>query len=322
VSFAEPWRLLLVVVPLATLVAYVLVQRSRQKYAVRFTSVDLLASVAPRRPGWQRHVAALLMLASLSVLVVGFAEPSRNVRVAKNQGTILLAIDTSGSMAATDVRPTRLATAQTAARNFVKKLPKALKVGLLAFDSTARVVVSPVSDRNPVLDGIDALQVGGATATASAITQALDAVKSLPKAKNGKQPSAALVLMSDGTPTVGENGLDPQASVQAATAAAKQAGVPIDTIAFGTASGTLQQNGETVPVPADPAAMAAIAKGSGGKSFTAKDVNQLNSVYGQIRLSLGFETHHSDITIWFLGFGLALLMLMAAASLFWMQRIP
>ena len=170
-----------------------------------------------------------------------------------------------------------------AARNFVKNLPKGLQVGLLAFDSSARVIVSPTSERDGVITGINNLQVGGATATASAITAALESIKALPKAANGKQASAALVLMSDGTPTIGENGSDPEAAVQNATAAAKAAGVPIDTIAFGTANGTLQQNGETVPVPADPAAMAEIAKGSGGKSFTAKNVDQLNSVYNQIR---------------------------------------
>ena len=104
-SFASPWRLLLIVAPLVLLVAYIVVQRTRRKYALRFTSVDLLASVAPRRPGWQRHVSAVLMLVALLALVVGLARPTRSVRVAKQRGTIMLAIDTSGSMAATDVTP-------------------------------------------------------------------------------------------------------------------------------------------------------------------------------------------------------------------------
>ena len=115
-SFGSPWRLLLIVAPLILLVAYIVVQRTRRNYALRFTSVELLASVAPRRPGWQRHVSAVLMLIALLALVVGLARPSRSVRVAKERGTIILAIDTSGSMAATDVTPSRLAAAEASAR--------------------------------------------------------------------------------------------------------------------------------------------------------------------------------------------------------------
>ena len=115
-SFASPARLLLVVVPLLLLVAYVLVQRSRRKYALRFTSVDLLASVAPRRPGWQRHISAVLMLAAVAALVFGFAKPTGTKKVARERGTIMLAIDTSGSMAATDVAPSRLVAAQVGGR--------------------------------------------------------------------------------------------------------------------------------------------------------------------------------------------------------------
>ena len=129
-SFASPLRLLLIVVPLALLGAYIVVQRLRRKYALRFTSVDLLASVAPRRPGWQRHVSAALMLFALLALVVGLAGPTRKGRVARQRGTIMLAIDTSASMSATDVSPSRLSAAEDAARRFVDKLPRGLKVGL------------------------------------------------------------------------------------------------------------------------------------------------------------------------------------------------
>ena len=134
-SFASPSRLLLIVLPLGLLGAYILVQRSRRKYALRFTSVDLLASVAPRRPGWQRHISAALMLLALLALVVGLAGPVRKVRVARQRGTIMLAIDTSRSMSATDVAPDRLSAAEDAARLFVEKLPAGLKVGLLTFDA-------------------------------------------------------------------------------------------------------------------------------------------------------------------------------------------
>jgi len=322
VSFQAPWRLILLVAPVAILITYLIVQKRRQKYAMRFTSVDLLASVAPRRPGWQRHISAALMLIAVLALVVGFAKPERTVKVPKQRGTILLDIDTSGSMAANDVAPTRLAAAQAAAKQFVAKLPPGLKIGLLSFDSTARLLVSPTTDRVPVTAAIDSLQLGGGTATGDAIFQSLDAIKALPKEANNKPAAAAIVLMSDGTPTIGRNGQSPEETVSTATAAAKTAKVPINTIAFGTPNGTVTSQGEVVPVPADPQAMQDIAKNANGKSFTASTVGQLNSVYEQIRRSVGYDSVLRDITAWFTGLGLLLAILTAAAALFWMQRIP
>jgi Ca-activated chloride channel family protein len=322
VSFEEPARLALIVAPIALAIAYFVVQRRRRKYTVRFTSVDLLASVAPRRPGWQRHISAALMLLAVIALVFGMAKPSRAEKVPKQRGTILLAIDTSGSMAATDVAPNRLAAAETAARNFVTGLPSGLKVGLISFDSQARLLVSPTSDHAPVLAAINTLSIGGATATAAAINQSLAAISALPPAADGSKAPAAVVLMSDGSPTVGEGTQSPEDSVAAETSAAKKADVKVNTIAFGTADGTIERAGETIPVPADKDAMAKIASATGGKSFSATTGNQLNSVYEQIRKSVGYDTVHHDITIWFLALGLVLALLTAAAGLFWMQRIP
>lgn len=320
--FEDPWRLAILAAPLALLIAYVVAQRSRRKYAVRFTSVDLLASVAPRRPGWQRHVSAALMLAAVSVLVLGFARPTATKKVARERGTVLLAIDTSGSMAATDVTPSRLVAAQAAARRFVSGLPAGLQVGLLQFDTTARVLVAPTSDHAAVIAAVDALTIGGGTATGVAIESALDAVTALPQGADGKPAPAAVVLMSDGSPTIGQGGRTPAETVAAATEAAKNDGVPVDTIAFGTPSGSVTIQGETVPVPADPQAMERIASGSGGKSFTATTGKELNAVYDQIRRTVGFDTVRTDITEWFTGIALLLAVLTACAALVWMQRIP
>ncbi|HWS47263.1 MAG TPA: VWA domain-containing protein [Acidimicrobiia bacterium] len=321
-SFAAPWRLVMIAAPLALLASYVVVQRRRRKYAVRFTSVDLLASVAPRRPGWQRHVSAVVMLCALGALVVGLARPVKVSKVPRQRGTILLAIDTSGSMSATDVVPTRLAAAEDAARKFVTGIPSGMKVGLLSFSNDTRIVVAPTSDHSQVLGAFDSLTVSGGTATAAAINQALSSIAALPKGADGKKAPAAIVLMSDGAPTIGVNGAAPIDSALQAAAAAKQAGVPIDTIAFGTPNGTVQVQGETVPVPADPETMAKIASTSGGKSFTATTGTQLRSVYEQIRRSVGYDTVTRDITMWFLALGLLLGTLAAAAGIFWMQRIP
>jgi Ca-activated chloride channel homolog len=321
-TLEAPARLVLIVLPLALAAIYVVLQFARRKHVLRFTSVDLLDSVAPRRPGWQRHISGALMLLALAALVIGLARPATTSRVPKQRGTILLAIDTSGSMAAQDVAPTRLQAAKVAARNFVKGVPKGLKVGLLAFDDAARVLVSPTSEHTTVTAAIDTLSVGGGTATASAITQSLNAISALPPDAHGRKAPAAIVLMSDGSPTIGENGMSPSDAVAAATNAAKTAAVPIDTIAFGTSDGTVIRNGEQVPVPADPKAMQRIASGSGGKSFTAKSGNELNSVYRQIRNSVGYDTVSHDISEWFLALGFVLALATAAAGLYWMQRVP
>ncbi len=321
-TLEAPARLALIIAPLALAAIYIALQFARRKHILRFTSVDLLESVAPRRPGWQRHVSAALMLLALGALVIGLARPATTSRVPKQRGTILLAIDTSGSMAANDVAPNRLQAAITAARNFVKGVPKGLKVGLLDFDAAARVLVAPTSEHTTVTAAIPTLTVGGGTATASAITESLNAISALPPDAHGRKAPAAIVLMSDGSPTIGENGLSPTDAVVAATNAAKTAGVPIDTIAFGTSDGTLERNGAQVPVPADPKAMARIASGSGGKSFTAKSGSELNSVYRQIRNSVGFDTVPHDITEWFLALGLLLALATSAAGLYWMQRVP
>ena len=320
-SFAAPGRLALVIAPVALLIAYLLMQRARRKYTLRFTSVDLLESVAPRRPGWQRHVSVVLMLAAVLALVLGFAKPTMTQKVPKQQGIIMLAIDTSGSMAATDVAPSRLAAAVAAAQKFVSAVPPGLKVGLLSFSNGAQVLVTPTADRPTVLGAIKGLTVGGGTATAAAINSSLAAINAVPKTADGKKVPGAIVLMSDGTPTIGVNGESPEDSVSAATAAAKQAKVPVDTIAYGTPDGILNRNGEIDPVPADPQAMAKIASGSGGKSFTAKTGTQLNSVYEQIRKTVGYDNVKHDVTAWFTGIGLLLALLTAAAGLYWMQRI-
>jgi Ca-activated chloride channel homolog len=313
-SLEAPGRLALVLAPLALVVAYLIIQRGRRKHMMRFASADLVASVAPRRPGWQRHISAMVLLLALVALVIGLARPMTTSKVPKKRGTILLTIDTSGSMNATDVAPTRLRAAEAAASQFVTQLPPGLKIGLISFNATARVLVAPTADHAPVLAAINGLQLGSGTATADAISRALAAAAAQPVGANGLKAPVAIVLMSDGSPTIGLNGASPEASVATVTAQAKAAGVPIDTIAFGTTTDPR--------VPADPAAMATIASGSGGVSFTATTEKTLSSVYDQIRRSVGYDTINHDITVWWLAAGMLLTLLAGIASLYWMQRIP
>jgi Ca-activated chloride channel family protein len=320
-NFDSPARLALVIAPLLLLIAYFVVLHARQKYVVRFTSVDLLASVAPRRPGWQRHIAAALVLMALLLLVIGFAEPTHAVKVPRHRATVLIAVDTSGSMNATDVSPNRLAAAQQAAREFVNRLPAGIEVGLISFSNDASLMVAPTTDHRQTLAGLGKLHADGGTATAAAIRSALSAVASKTKSAGGGKSSAELVLLSDGTPTIGVSGEDPAASVASATAAAKSAHVRIDTIAFGTDQGTVVISGETIPVPADPGAMQAIASGSGGKTFSAGSLNELTKVYETIRRTVGYDSKQQSLTVWFIGAALIALCAAAAAALVWTQRM-
>jgi Ca-activated chloride channel family protein len=320
-TFLTSWRLVFIAAPAVLLIAYLLAQRSRRKAAVRFSSVDLLASVAPKRPGWQRHIPAVAFLAALLVFVLAFAQPARLIRTPRQRATVVLTLDISGSMVATDVSPNRLAAAQDAAREFVNALPPGVQIGLVEFSTTAGVLAAPTSDRATVLSAIDSLQAGGGTATAAAIKLSVQTISTVPTGKGGQKAPGTVVLMSDGSPTIGENGMSPSTSVSTEAAAAKAAGVKVNTIAFGTANGTVTIAGEVIPVPADPAAMAQIASATGGRTFSAKSATQLKSVYNEIGRVVGYNVEHRDVTAWFIGVALLLMVAAAAAALTWNQRL-
>ncbi|HSS09992.1 MAG TPA: VWA domain-containing protein [Acidimicrobiales bacterium] len=320
-TFLSAWRLVLLAAPVALLLAYLAAQRARRKSVVRFTSVDMLASVAPRRPGWQRHIPAGVLLGALVLLVLGFAQPAQALRTPKQRATVILTLDTSGSMVATDVTPSRLGAAQEAARGFVNALPPGVQIGLVTFSTNATMAVAPTSDRSTVLAAIGGLQADGGTATADAIDLGLKAVAALPPGANGKPAPAAIVLMSDGTPTIGQGDLSPDQAVTNAAAAAKAAGVTINTIAFGTQNGTVTIQGQTLAVPSDPSAMAQIASATGGHTFTAETASQLKSVYNQIGRVVGYDVHRHEITAWFTGIGLGLVLLAGVGAIVWTQRI-
>jgi len=319
-TFLSGWRLILLLAPAALLVAYVAVQRRRHSQLLRFTSVDLLDSVAPKRSGWQRHVPAAALLASLVVLTLAFAQPAMAMRTAKERATILLTLDTSGSMSATDVAPSRLEAMKEQATTFVKNLPDGIQIGLVTYSGSARLLVPPTTDTAPVLNALGSLTVGGATATADGITTALSAIAGVPTGTTGKPTPAVIVLMSDGTPTAAEGSPDPVAAADSAAADAKTKSVPIDTIAFGTSGGVVDVRGQQVPVPSDPQAMARIAAESGGRTFTAETSAQLGSIYDQIGRDVGFVTQTRELTAAFAGAALLVALLAAAGAQFRTQR--
>jgi Ca-activated chloride channel family protein len=310
-TFLSPARLLLLVVVAGLAAAYVVLQRRRRHYALRFTNLDLLASVAPRRPGWRRHVPAALMALALAGFVVGLARPARDERVPKEAATVMLVVDTSISMEATDVEPNRLEAARAAGRSFVKGLPKRMEVGLVAFDRSARVLAPPTSDHAVVERAIDRLATGPGTAAGEAVFAALAAIGTVEGEGAG---TAAIVLLSDGVTTFGR-------PVEDAAAAAAEQGVPVSTIAFGTDEGTVEVLGQTVAVPADPQAMSAVADATGGSFFEAFSAEELKSVYDDIGKRVGYEVEQREIGMAFVAVGALLLLVALAGSLLWTGRI-
>lgn len=320
-TFQSPWWLLLLLGPIAIAVAYVLVQRLRTRTTVRFTSVELLASVAPRRPGWQRHVSAVGMVAALTVLALAVAGPLTTKRVPLDRATVVLTLDTSASMMADDIAPSRLAAAQEQARSFVTDLPEGLQLGLVSFDSQARVLVAPTTDHTMLEHAIDTLQVGSGTATAAGISTALAQIQAQPKGEDGTTTPAAIVVMSDGSPTLADGEQSPVDAAVAAATTAKDAGVPVYTIAFGTPDGTVEIQGQTIPVPFDPDTMAALAEAGGGRSYTAETADELRTVYDEIGRDVAYEEQPFDLTAVFAGVGLVTALLACSAALYWNQRV-
>ncbi|MCP3910500.1 MAG: VWA domain-containing protein [Actinomycetia bacterium] len=316
-NFLAPERLwLLGLVPLLA-IGYIVLQRRRAPYAVRFTNLELLESVAPRSPGWRRHLPALTFLISVGILVVGFAQPTRETEVVREHAVVVLALDVSLSMEAEDVEPNRLAAAKEAATEFITTLPETIDLALVSFSGQARVVVSPTEDHTQVAAAVQFLDVSESTAIGEAIFAGLDAIGSIPLDSGEEAPPAAIVVMSDGETTVGR----PDAQ---AVAAASEAGVAVSTIAFGTANGMIVVPGEPtpIPVPVAEAPLALIAEQTGGRAFTASSLEELRNVYNDIGTVVGFDVEEQDISPWFVGTGLVGLMITAAFSLAWFSRLP
>lgn len=314
--FLAPERLLLLVGVGALAGGWVAVSLQQRRNLLRFTSVEMLDVVAPRPPRWRRHAPAVAYLLALALLVVAYAQPVRATRVAKERAVVVLAIDTSLSMEADDVPPSRLEVAQDAARDFVESLPEDIDVALVTFNGTTTIAVPPGGEREAVLDAIDAMELGESTAIGEAIFTALDAIEMAPGGEDGERPPARVVLMSDGETTVGR-------SNEEAAAAAAEAGVPVDTIAFGTPNGVIDDGfGGTEPVPVAPEPLAEIAAATGGRAFEAGSHAQLSEAYADIGRVVGYEEEERDVSGWFLGGALLLLAAAGTASLLWAQRLP
>ncbi|HEY8739075.1 MAG TPA: VWA domain-containing protein, partial [Candidatus Dormibacteraeota bacterium] len=197
-TFQQPALLFGLIVVLALAGVYALAQRRRRKFTLRFTDVALLESVVGRRPGVRKHIPPLLFLLGAAGLVVAMAQPILNLEVARNDTSVMMVIDTSGSMDATDVSPNRLEAARQAARTLLNKLPSNARVGLVTFSSSP-ILAAPLSDnRDPVLAALDDLQAGGATATGDALSLAVQQLRPATPTSGAARAPAMIVLLTDG----------------------------------------------------------------------------------------------------------------------------
>ena len=357
-TFAEPLLLTgLLLVPLA-LGAYILVQRRRSRYVVRFTNVDLLTNLVPRTPGWRRHVPTALYLGAMTFLVVALARPSMTLQVPREEATVMLTMDVSRSMTATDVDPTRLAAAKAAATGFVDSLPAAFRIGLVAFSTDARLVVQPTTDRGQVRDAIDSLGADGGTALGDAIALSVDATADArnvtsetdgatdPSASPAASPEAsadpgtspdpspsvdpaagdgtpvtATILLSDGANSTG------QAEPLDAAQEAADEGMPIYTIALGTPDGVVEvqdQFGQVqqLEVPPDTETLQQVAEMTGGKYFDAPTAEDLAAVYESLGSKVGYTEQVQEVTQWFAAGALLLVLVGGGLAALWFNRFP
>jgi len=335
-SFASPWFLTgLLLVPLGIL-AYLLVQLRRPKYAVRFTNLDLLANVVERTPNWRRHLPAALYMLAIAALVFALARPERDTRVPREEATVILVMDVSGSMLATDVQPTRLAAAQEAAITLIDKLPAKFRVSLVSFSTGVTVNVSPTDDHQAVKDAVLQLRSKGGTAMGDAMMAALDIARPqqpavlpgaaptptpAPSGNHAEELPVVVVLLSDGANTAGN------AQPLDAAAEARDLSVPFFTVAVGTQEGIAEVEDNAgrlrrVRVPPDEETLQQVADITGGNFFSAPSEKELKSVYAELGSRIGYDTEQREVTYWFAGLGAALVLVAGGLSLAWFNRFP
>ena len=312
-TFASPSIIVIGLAVLAlAVVLYLVARRDAGRRRDAFVAPALLAAAVPRAPGLLRvHAAPVVYAVSAAALVLALAKPQRTVSVPVEQATIVLVTDHSRSMEATDVAPNRLDAARSAASTFLAKVPARVRVGSVVFNQRASLLQVPTTDRAAVRSGLDNLRAFGGTATGEGLALGLAAARG-PARLGAKPPPAAIILLTDGRSS---SGRDPLTVARDA----KTAGIPINTVALGTASGVLA-NGKTAS--ADQASLRTIAQLSGGRFSTAADAGQLESVYRDLGSRLATKRVKRDVTTSFAGGALLLLLAGGALSLLTFGRLP
>jgi len=319
-SFQSPLALIGLVLVAALVGLYVVRERRRQSFASRFTTTALLPNLVDAAPGWRRHLPVALFLVALAAMIVGVARPHASVSVQREEATVLIAIDSSLSMSAQDVRPSRLAAAQSAAQAFVDGMPKKFRVGVIGFAGRAYVAVPPTQDRELVHNALKALKPGQGTALGDAVALGTRLARA-ERTSDGRIPPTAMLVISDGAQKSGRTTPD------AAAAQAKSLHIPVYTVVVGTQDGVVN-----VPVaggyqaqlrvPPSPDTLRAVASVTGGQFFTAPDATRLRQIYQKLGSRLGRRHVKREVSDLFAGGSAALMLLGGALSALWFRRVP
>jgi Ca-activated chloride channel family protein len=325
VRFASPIALLaLLLVPVAA-AGYVWFQRRRVAEAARFVAPGLLPNIVDQVPGWRRHLPVAIFLLAVASFLLGFARPHATLSVRSEEATVVLAIDTSHSMAATDIAPTRLAAAQASARRFLADLPKKYRVAVVAFSSRAQLVAPPTQNRQFVSSALAALRVGQGTALGDGIATSVKIAIAPPLGERrpaGKAPPpAAVLVLSDGAQDGG------RVRLSDAVRRARKAKVPVFTALLGTAAGVVQVPHvggfvERIQVPPNPVALRTVAAQTGGSFFAAPEQSDLKPVYADLKSRLGSTRKDEEITVAFAAAGALFLLVGGSLSALWFRRVP
>jgi len=309
-AFMAPNRLLILLVIPLLILAYIFASLRKNRRGMRFTNTSMLDVVVPKQSQWRRHLAVALSLLSLITLTAAFARPKTQVDVPRERATVVMVIDASQSMQATDVKPTRLDAAKQAAIEFVSKLPEKYNVSVVSMAGSCAILVPPTTAHYTVENAINSIQLQDSTAIGEGITTALRALQQAPKDPDNPNSIApgAIVLLSDGYNTSGR-------APQQAAAEAKAAKVPVYTIAYGTENGYVDLEGKREPVPVDHDEMKRIAAATSGEYFAAATADQLKKVYENIGSDVGYEKADREVTARFAGYGLALAVLAALGAI-------
>ena len=318
--FGEPLALIALALIPVLAVLYVLRERRRTKWARRWGNPALLPNVVSRRPGARRHLPLVVLLIGLAAMIVGVARPHATVTEPREEATVVLAIDTSRSMKANDVRPTRLEAAKAAAAAFLEKVPERFRVAVVSFGSRAVVTAPPTEDRELVRTALRILKPGEGTALGDAVLASVR-IGQRERRSDGSVPPTAVLLISDGKQDSG------RATPEAAARRAKMLKVPVYTVAVGTPDGVVEemlQGGfrQIIRVPAEPEALRKLAQSTGGQFFTAVDDARLRAVYEELGSRLGTKKRSREITDVFAGGSALLLLAGGAMSAFWFRRVP
>jgi Ca-activated chloride channel homolog len=324
-GFANSWFFLYLLVILGLIGAYIVILLARRRRVLRFANMELLEQVAPKRRSTRwRHVPVALLVAALALLTTAMAGPTHDVRIPRNRAVVMLVIDVSESMIASDVAPSRIEAAKDAGKHFADVLTPGINLGLVEFAANATLLVPPTTDRDALKRAIDTLQPAPRTATGEGIFTALQAIATVGAVMgggDGRPPPARIVLESDGKETVPADPNQPRGGFTAARAA-KEQGVQISTIAFGTPDGVIDYEGQQVPVPVDDQTLQTITEITGGEAFHAGSLEELKDVYSTLQQEIGYETIRGDASAGWIRLGTLALAAAVVAGVLINRRLP